>query len=90
MADELWQKLLLRLHSEQLTYSDLPVTEELLWGTLKELGFDSYLDRTKLSKLIVAKRQEDATQNQSTNTTTDLGPNKLLLPTQMACSQDRA
>ena len=79
MADQLWQKLLLRLHSEQLTYRDLPVTEELLWGTLKELGFDSYLDRTKLCKLIIVKRHEDIVQNLPTDTTTALGPNGLTI-----------
>ena len=79
MAKELSQKLLLRLHSEQLSYRDLPVTEELIWGTLKELGFDSYLDRTKLCKLIIAKRHEDAVQYLPTDTTTALGPNGLTI-----------
>ena len=53
------------------------MTEELLWGTLKELGFDSYLDRTKLSKLIMSKRQEEATQEHLIDITAALGPNRL-------------
>ena len=57
--------------------------------TLKELGFDSYLDRTKLCKLIIAKRHEDAVQNLPTDTTTALGPNRLTT-TNVACSQNRA
>ena len=45
MADELWRELLLRLACEQIYLDDFPTTEELLWGTLKEMGFTSYLDR---------------------------------------------
>ena len=58
IADELRQKLQHLLHAEQLSYKDFPLTEELLWGTLKELGFHSYLDRAKLSKQIACKLQD--------------------------------
>ena len=60
MADELWQELLLRLEYEQICLDDFPTTEEPLWGTLKELGFTSYLDRVKLCKEISAGRQKEA------------------------------
>ena len=60
MADELWRELLLRSECEQIYVNDLPTTEELLWGTLKELGFTSYLDRVKLCKEISARRQKEA------------------------------
>ena len=60
MADKLWQELLLSLHAEQLSLDDLPVTEELLWGTLRELGFNSYLDRAKLCKVIIQAHEGHA------------------------------
>ena len=58
MADELWREVLLRLDCEQICLDDFPTTEEPLWGTLKELGFTSYLDRVKLCKEITAGRQK--------------------------------
>ena len=49
---ELWTKLLLRLEEEQLDLEDLPISEELFWGMLKELGFTSYLERCRFCKQI--------------------------------------
>ena len=61
-AHKLWERLLLRLEEEQLSFDDLPMTEELLWGMLYELGFVSFLERGKLCKRISAKRLEDSTR----------------------------
>ena len=44
-AESLFDRLLIRLEEEQLSFGDLPVLEELLWGMLHELGFTSFLDR---------------------------------------------
>ena len=77
IADELWQKLQHLLHAEQLSYKDFPLTEELLWGTLKELGFHSYLDRAKLSKQIACKLQEEASQEHPIDITAALVSNRL-------------
>ena len=57
MANELWQELMLRLNEENILLEDLPVTEDLLWGTLKELGFVSHLDRLRLCKSISASTE---------------------------------
>ena len=56
MANELWQELMLRLNEENILLEDLPVTEDLLWGTLKELGFVSHLDRLRLCRSISAAK----------------------------------
>ena len=77
MADELWQKLQHLLHAEQLSYKDFPLTEELLWGTLKELGFLRYLVRAKLSKQIARKLQEEASQEHPIDITAALVSNRL-------------
>ena len=50
MADELWDQLQRALYREGLSYKDLPETNVLLFGALGQLGFDSYLDRTKLKR----------------------------------------
>ena len=50
MADELWNRFVYALQCEGLLYEDLPDTQVLLYGTLKELRFPSMLDRTKLKK----------------------------------------
>ena len=70
MAGELWQELLLRLDAEQICLDDLPTTEEPLWGTLKELGFTSYLDRVKLCKEITAGKLKVASGLPSSKTST--------------------
>ena len=73
MADELWQELLLRLAYEQICLDDLPTTEEPLWGTLKEFGFTSYLDRVKLCEEITAGKQKDALCGSPSKTSTPAG-----------------
>ena len=73
MAGELWQELLLRLEFEQICLDDLPTTEEPLWGTFKELGFTSYLDRVKLCKEITAGKQKVASCVSSSKTSTLVG-----------------
>ena len=73
MAGELWQELLLRLEFEQICLDDLPTTEEPLWGTLKELGFTSYLDRVKLCKEITAGKQTVASCVSSSTPSTFVG-----------------
>ena len=50
-----------------LCYSDLPQNETILYGTLEELGFHSFVARTKLRKEI----------NQKLKETTKNEPNKL-------------
>ena len=59
IAERLVERLLVRLEEEQLSFGDLPITEELRWGMLRELGFTSFLDRGKLCNRIYAKRLED-------------------------------
>ena len=76
MADELWHKLQHLLHAEELSYKDLPLTEELLWGTLSELGFHSYPDRAKFSKQLMRKLQKEACQEPSVDITAALVTNK--------------
>ena len=52
MADTLWNQLGVRLDNHNLCYSDLPESESLLYGTLEEFGFYSFIDRAKLRKEI--------------------------------------
>ena len=52
MAGELWNQLNHILSQYNLCYSDLPQNETLLYGTLEELGFHSFVARTKLRKEI--------------------------------------
>ena len=68
IAERLFDRLLVRLEEEQLSFGDLPITEELLWGMLHEFGFTSFLDRGKLCKRIYQKRLEDLTNRRSNNT----------------------
>ena len=67
-ADRLVERLLVRLEEQQISFVDLPITEELLWGMLHELGFTSFLDRGKLCKRIYAKRLEELTNRCSNKT----------------------
>ena len=52
MADTLWNQLVVRLHKHNLCYSDLPESGSLLYGTLEEFWFYSFIDRANLRKEI--------------------------------------
>ena len=52
MDDALWRQLTGQLRQYNLTYLDLPQHEKLLFETLAELGFDSFIARTMLRKMI--------------------------------------
>ena len=53
---ESWGKLLRRLEEVQLDLEDFPMSEELPWETLQELGFTSYVEGCKLCKQIYASK----------------------------------
>ena len=52
MDDALWRQLTGQLSQYNLTYLDLPEDEKLLFETLAELGFGSFIARTMLRKMI--------------------------------------
>ena len=53
MDDALWRQLTGQLNQYNLTYLDLPQDEKQLFETLAELGFDSFIARTILLKMII-------------------------------------
>ena len=51
MDDALWRQHTGQHNQYNLSYLDLPQHEKLLFETLAELGFDSFIARTMLRKM---------------------------------------
>ena len=65
MADALRDQLAHRLSRYNLRFSDLPQDETLLFGTLGELGFKSFIARSMPRKEIIKKLKESQLKTQA-------------------------
>ena len=63
MVDVLWNQLTHKLKQHNLSYVDLPLDKTLLFGTLGELGFQSFIARSMLRKEIKQRTKVSAKED---------------------------